>query len=273
MSNSLWKLFTRSCALCGILSLCACAQVQQIFPLKQPVEQKPAPPVVEQKAPEHENDLTLKVDFLDTISKVEVHKVSFMSMKPGTRKSVQKGKDILRVGRYQEEMLLLPKMRASRDFHVKLNRSETPKELYGYSNVTYELLSAEHEFRTLLMGGFLGMVAADGRLSSTFYFPTDKDNEYQPVTGTITPKNVHFKRVRQTRVIPKTEKQYVLRYIGKEGMQLVFERRDLSGGSRPHVIKRKKIRVPLGETKATVSGHVFKIHTATPTLLDITLLK
>lgn len=222
--------------------------------------------------PEEPGVVPIKVDLMGVGRDVEVRRVRFATLHPGERRSVQQGEDLLRVGRYDEEVLLLPKMRASRDFRIVLD-DDTPIVFDGYSNVTYECLRVDRWFKTLLFGGVFGMLEMDDTLSSTFYLPSGLHGKYRSVQGRVEPANVTFRRVRRTHVMPETENQYVLRYLGKQGMQLEFELRRLCGGSRPRVVQRERILVPLGAPLAEVAGHEFRIHTATPEILDVTLIR
>lgn len=222
---------------------------------------------------QQENMVPLEVDLAGAAQRSEVRKVRFATLRPGERRSVQQGQDLLRVGRYDEEVLTLPKVRASRDFRIELQDGRASRIFYGYSNVTYESLRADHWFRAVLFEDLLGFVELSGRLGETFYQSTNVHGRYRVVQGKVSPPGVRFQRVRRTRVLPETEKQYVLRYLGKEGMQLVFELRHLCGGSRPRILRRERMTVPLGPPELEVAGHVWRVHTATPEILDVTLVR
>lgn len=258
------------CSLIGILLLPVLAGC--IHTRTQTAPQPSGPAIIAK--PMRKHFVPLDVDIMNIDREVSIRKVRFATLHTGERRSVQRGEDLLRVGRYDEEILQLPKLRASRDFRVVLEDDQSaPDFLDGYSNVTYECLSANDRYKTLLLGGLFGMLAEDGRLGSTFYLPTREHGIYKAVTGRVEPSGVWFKRISRTRVLPKTEKQYALRYLGKQGMQLEFEIRELCGGSRPRITKRAHIFVPLGTPQAEVAGHLLRIHTATPELLDVTLLR
>lgn len=52
-------------------------------------------------------------------------------------------------------------------------------------------------------------------------------------------------------------------------MTILFEIRHLEGGSRPKVIHRQTVEVPLGTPVIEINGHRFKVHTATTEFIDI----
>ncbi|GAB6175534.1 hypothetical protein JCM16814_04250 [Desulfobaculum senezii] len=257
------------CRLTLALALCLLCGCLRLSPQPAPT---PAPPPIDVPPIPRDNEVRFNVDIIGMNSETTLRKVRFATMHKGERRSVQNGEDLLRVGRYDEEVLTLPKVRASRDFHIVLDDGKGTT-FDGYSNVTYECLRVDGTFTTMLLGGVLGMVATDGRLSSTFYIPLDSHGRYRAVTGRVEPAGVHFDPIQRTRVVAESERQYALRYLGKKGMQLEFQMREICGGSRPRVVSRQHIFVPLGTTQTEVAGHLFRIHTATPDFLDVTLLR
>lgn len=204
----------------------------------------------------------------------KIRKVRSISMTAGTRSSFEAGTDILRVLRYDEETIPLTKMQSSADFRIKLLTPDEKNEVVkGYSSVTYELLESP-----MLPDGVVwlnccyGKLNQNGTLGKFVYMPTDKKYIYNKVPVEISPKNLSFKRVVRTEVLPGSEKHYVIRFLGKKGMNILFEVRRMEGGSRPKVISRKTLEIPLGTPVIEINGHKFKVYTATTEFLDIEMI-
>lgn len=251
----------------ALLTLAAC--VKQPPDAQPPAE--PAPQV--EQAPELAPDeVLMTVGFLENVSLRKVRKVRSESLPTGTRKSFPAGTDILRILKYDEEVLTLPKMQASRDFTVRLpgkSPDAAERTLQGYSNVSYEKLNTSSGTDVLLIDSYIVAVDEDGTLSPTFHRPTDTPGVFRTLSAEISPPAVRFRDVVRTRVVPSSERHYVIRFAGKQGMSILFEVRKLKGGSRPKVMSREKVTVPLGAPLIEINGHRFKVHTATTEFLDI----
>ncbi|WP_018124780.1 hypothetical protein [Desulfovibrio oxyclinae] len=251
----------------SLLALTGCVrQASDVQPPDEP------PAQVEQESPLAPGEVRMTVGFLENISRRKVRKVRSESLATDTRKSFPAGTDILRILKYDEEVLTLPKMQASRDFTVKLpggSPDGAERTLQGYSNVSYEKLKTSHGTDVLLLDSYIVAVDGNGTLSRTFHQPTGTPGVFRNQPAEIHPVNVRFQDVIRTRVIPSSERHYVIRFEGKQGMSILFEVRKLKGGSRPKVMSREKVTVPLGAPLIEINGHRFKVHTATTEFLDI----
>lgn len=220
------------------------------------------------------DEVAMRIDLMQMPQQHRIRKTRTQTMKVGQRKTVVAGGDILRVLKYNEEVIVLPKMTASKDFAITLNNSasslpEKNVTILGYSNVTYEVLSSSDLGGVLLLDTVFAAPDSGGRLSTEFYMPTDRARIYKKISATITPSDVSFKNITRSKVIPESETHYVIKFVKKEGMSVQFEVRTLKGGSRPRVINRKPVSVPLGTPIITIKGHQFKVHTITRDFIDI----
>ncbi|MFW5499490.1 MULTISPECIES: hypothetical protein [unclassified Maridesulfovibrio] len=253
------------------LSLCLLAACKQ-----QPkVIVPPAPPlpleIAKEKAPLGKREVRLDINLTRQPDKHKLRKVRSQSMPTGARISYPAGADILRFLQYDEEIITLPKMQTNRDFKIiLLTRDQNPpKTISGYSNVTYELMNSGLPGGVILLDSFFGTLEKDGTLSSTMFIPTDRSDVFKRVQAEISPRKLKFKKVIRTNVLPDSEHHYVIRFVGKKGMTILFEIRHLEGGSRPKVIHRQTVEVPLGTPVIEINGHRFKVHTATTEFIDI----
>lgn len=220
------------------------------------------------------DEVEMRIDLAQMPDQSSIQKTSTQSMKIGERKTVDSGGDILRVLRYNEEVVVLPKMSASSDFTIGLENSvvttaQNPDTLLGYSNVTYEVFSSPTAGEVVLLGKVFAVPGADGRLEKDVFMPTGKPGILKKLRAQIKPATVKFKKVTRNKVIPSSETHYVIRFVKKDGMSVLFEVRTLRGGSRPRIINREPVSVPLGTPIITIKGHKFKVHTITPDFIDI----
>jgi len=269
--HSLYACFFIACSL--IVTGCANFQMASSQPEKTPppqvIVEKPSPPKLSA------GEVTMRIDLAEIPQKNSIRKTNSQTMKIGQRETVVAGGDILRVLQYNEEVLVLPKMSPNKDFTIRLSNpvistaAEIDTSIVGYSNVTYELLTSSLTGDVLLLDTVFAAPDKSGRLSKDFYMPTNKPNVYKKLVATVKPANVTFKRITRSKVIPSSETHYVIRFVKKEGMAVHFEVRTLKGGSRPRVVNRKPISVPLGTPIITIKGHEFKVHTITPDFIDI----
>ena len=235
----------------------------------------PVPPlpieIAKEKAPLGKREVRLDISMTRQPDKRKLRKVRSQSMPTGTRISYPAGADILRFLQYDEEIITLPKMQATRDFKIiLLTRDQNPPlTINGYSNVTYEILESSQPGGLVLLDSFFGTLNEDGTLSPTMFVPTDRKNVFRKVQAEITPKKLRFKKVVRTNVLPDSEHHYVIRFLGKKGMTILFEIRHLEGGSRPKVVNRQTMEIPLGTPLIEINGHRFKVHTATTEFIDI----
>ena len=243
---------------------------------KQPKQVITPPPplpveVVREKAPLGKKEVQLDIKLTRLPDQRKIRKVRSQSMPTGTRISYPAGADILRFLQYDEEIITLPKMQSTRDFNILLlTRDQNPPlTVSGYSNVTYELMESSLPGGAILLDSFYGTLNEDHTLSSTILLPTKRKGVFKKVQAEISPKNLRFKKVIRTNVIPDTERNYVIRFLGKKGMTILFEIRELKGGSRPKVVHRQTLEIPLGTPLIEINGHKFKIHTATTEFIDI----
>ncbi|KAF1073668.1 hypothetical protein [Halodesulfovibrio sp. MK-HDV] len=238
-------------------------------PPPQIVVAKPSPPKLAA------GEVMMRVDLAEIPQKNSIRKTNSQTMKVGQRETVVAGGDILRVLQYNEEVLILPKMSPNKDFTIRLSNpvistaAEIDTTIAGYSNVTYELLTSSLTGDVLLLDTVFAVPDKSGRLSKDFFMPTSKPNVYKKLVATVKPADVTFKHITRSKVIPSSETHYVIRFVKKEGMAVHFEVRTLKGGSRPRVINRKPISVPLGTPIITIKGHEFKVHTITPDFIDV----
>ncbi|WP_419783240.1 hypothetical protein [Maridesulfovibrio sp.] len=235
----------------------------------------PPPPlpaeVVREKAPLGKREIHLNIKLTRLPDQRKLRKVRSQSMPTGTRISYPAGADILRFLQYDEEIITLPKMQSTMDFNILLlTRDQNPPlTVSGYSNVTYELMESSLPGGAILLDSFYGTLNKDRTLSRTMLLPTKRKDVYKKVQAEISPKNLKFRKVIRTNVIPDTEHNYVIKFIGKKGMTILFEIRHLKGGSRPKIIHRQTMEIPLGTPLIEINGHKFKIHTATTEFIDI----
>ncbi|NDV22724.1 hypothetical protein [Desulfovibrio sp. JC022] len=235
----------------------------------------PVPPlpveVAKEKAPLGKKEIRLNVRLTRQPDKRKLRKVRSQSMPTGTRISYPAGADILRFLQYDEEIITLPKMQSTRDFNIMLlTRDQNPPlTVNGYSNVTYELMESDLPNGAILLDSFYGTLKKDGTLSKTMLLPTERKDVFRKVQAEITPKRLRFKPVIRTNVLPDSEYHYVIRFLGKKGMTILFEIRHLEGGSRPKVVSRQTLEIPLGTPLIEINGHRFKVHTATTEFIDI----
>ncbi|WP_320006010.1 hypothetical protein [Maridesulfovibrio sp.] len=235
----------------------------------------PPPPlpveIVREKAPLGRKEIHMDIKLTRLPDQRKVRKVRSQSMPTGTRISYPTGADILRFLQYDEEIITLPKMQSTMDFNILLlTRDQNPPlTVSGYSNVTYELMESSLPGGAILLDSFYGTLNDDQTLSKTVLLPTDRKDVFKKVQAEISPKNLKFKKVIRTNVIPGTEHNYVIKFLGKKGMTILFEIRHLKGGSRPKVIHRQTVEIPLGTPLIEINGHKFKIHTATTEFIDI----
>ncbi|WP_074217261.1 hypothetical protein [Halodesulfovibrio marinisediminis] len=220
------------------------------------------------------DEVKIDIDLARMPKKSRIRKINTQTMKIGARKTVVTGGDILRVLKYNEEVLELPKMSASKDFTITLNSpaasaSDIESTIFGYSNVTYEVLSSAKGDDVLLLDRVFAVPEKTGRLSGDFYMPTDIPQVYKNVSATVKPADVSFKSIKRNKVIAASETHYVIKFVKKDGMSVLFEVRTLKGGSRPRVISREPVSIPLGTPIITIKGHQFKVHTITPDFIDI----
>lgn len=218
------------------------------------------------------DEVKMGVSFLGNAAQRKIRKVRSQSLPAGERKSFPAGNDILRVLMYDEEVITLPKMQASKDFAVTLQNAapnETTRVIHGYSNVSYEKLKTTSGANVLLMDSFIVPVDDNGTLSDLFFRPVKSSGIFRAIKATVKPKKLKFKNVVRTHVIKESEHHYAIRFVGKDGMNILFEVRQLAGGSRPKVVSRKKVTVPMGTPLIEVGGHQFKVYTATVDFLDI----
>lgn len=220
------------------------------------------------------DEVEMRIDLAQMPDQTSIQKTSTQSMKVGERKTVASGGDILRVLRYNEEVVVLPKMSASSDFTVALTNSvvttaQDPETLMGYSNVTYEVFSSPSVGEVLLLGKVFAVPGANGRLEQDVFMPSGKPGVFRRLTAEVKPSTVTFKKITRNKVISSSETHYVIRFVKKDGMAVLFEVRTLRGGSRPRVISRQPVSVPLGTPIITIKGHKFKVHTITPDFIDI----
>lgn len=220
------------------------------------------------------DEVVMRIDLAELPPKNSIRKTNSQTMKIGQRETVVAGGDILRVLQYNEEVLVLPKMSSSKDFTITLSNTvvstaDINTTIVGYSNVTYELLTSSLVGDVLLLDTVFAVPDKNGHLSKEFYMPTNKPHVYKKLSAIVKPADVTFKHITRSKVIPASETHYVIRFVKKEGMAVLFEVRTLKGGSRPHVINRKPISVPLGTPLITINGHQFKVHTITPDFIDI----
>ncbi|GEM_PF-1632806 len=235
----------------------------------------PAPPIpleiAKEKEPLHKNETRLDIKLTRRLDQDKLRKVRSQSMPAGTRISYPAGADILRFLQYDEKIITLPKMQAAKDFEIiLLTRDQNPPlTMKGYSNVTYELMDSSLPGGAILLDSFYGTLKKDGTLSSTMLVPTGRKNVFRKVQAEISPKKIRFKPVIRTTVLPDSEHHYVIRFIGKKGMTILFEIRHLEGGSRPKVVSRQTMEIPLGTPLIEINGHTFRVHTATTEFIDI----
>lgn len=255
-----------------VVTGCANFQMATSSPDKSPSSES----VEEEYSPSNisADEVVMRIDLAQVPQKKRIRKTNSQTMKVGQRKTVVAGGDILRVLQYNEEVLVLPKMSPTKDFTITLANSvgptaDTKTTIFGYSNVTYEVLSSSSAGGVLLLDTIFAALDNSGHLSKDFYMPTNRPRVYKKLSATVKPANVSFKSITRSKVIPASETHYVIRFVKKEGMTVRFEVRTLKGGSRPHVISRKPISVPLGTPIITIKGHQFKVHTITPDFIDI----
>ncbi|WP_319778676.1 hypothetical protein [Maridesulfovibrio sp.] len=235
----------------------------------------PAPPlpakIAKEKAPLGRNEVRLNIKLLRRQDQRRVRKVRSQSMNTGARISYPAGADILRFLQYDEEIITLPKMQCTRDFKITLltRDKNPPLTLNGYSNVTYEFMDSPQTGGAILLNSFYGTLDEDGTLSKTILLPTERKNVFRKVQTETNPKKLRFKKVVRTNVLPDSEQHYVIRFLGKKGMTILFEIRHLEGGSRPKVVNRQTMEIPLGTPLIEINGHRFKVHTATTEFIDI----
>lgn len=253
------------------MSLClvtACKQQPRL--VVPPVAPLPAK-IAKKQAPLGRKEVRLNINLIREPEVRKVRKVRSQSMPAGTRISYPAGADILRFLQYDEEVITLPKMQSTRDFEIMLlTRDQNPPQtVNGYSNVTYEKVESSLPERTILLDSFYGTLKKDGTLSTTMLIPTDRKDVFKKMQAEISPKKVRFKPVIRTDVLPGSERHYVIRFLGKKGMTILFEIRHLEGGSRPKVVNRQTMEIPLGTPLIEINGHRFKVHTATTEFIDI----
>lgn len=256
--------------LCG-LTICLLAgclrQPKQIVP--------PAPPlpleIAKAKAPLRRGEIRMDIGLIRKASKRKIRKVRSQSMETGARISYPAGADILRFLQYDEEIITLPKMQAAKDFKIMLlTRDQNPPlTVNGYFNVTYEHMGSALPGGAILLDSFYGTLKKNNTLAPTMFVPTDRKNVFKKMQAEINPKKVRFKPVVRTNVLPASERHYVIRFVGKKGMTILFEIRYLEGGSRPKVVNRQTMEIPLGTPMIEINGHSFKVHTATTEFIDI----
>lgn len=257
------------CVACAFfVAGCAKYKLVKVVPVEQPAEKKPAEGIAA-------DEVTIRIDLAKEPEKSRIRKTNTQTMEIGERKTVVAGGDILRILKYNEEVLKLPKMSASKDFSITLHNTgtadkDTEKVVSGYSNVTYEVLSSPDVGDVLLLDSLFAVPSEkNGRLSGEFYIPSGTPQVYKKVSATVKPADVSFKTIKRSSVIPASETHYVIKFVKKDGMSVVFEVRTLKGGSRPRVISRNPVSVPLGTPIITIKGHQFKVHTITPDFIDI----
>ncbi|MEZ6852829.1 hypothetical protein [Halodesulfovibrio aestuarii] len=220
------------------------------------------------------DEVAMRVDLAQGPQKDRIRKTRTQTMEIGERKTVVAGGDVLRILRYNEEVLELPKMSASKDFTITLSNpssssSDKGVTIFGYSNVTYEVLSSSISDGVILLDTVFAALDKEGRLVKEVYRPTVSSGVYKKIPVTVKPADVSFRRITRSKVVPESETHYVIKFVKKEGMSVLFEVRTLKGGSRPRVMSRKPVSVPLGTPIITIKGHQFKVHTITPDFIDI----
>ncbi|NDV25693.1 hypothetical protein [Desulfovibrio sp. JC010] len=235
----------------------------------------PAPPlpeeVAKEKAPLGKKEVRLHIKLTRQPDQRKVRKVRSQSMPVGTRISYPAGADILRFLQYDEEIITLPKIQAARDFKIMLlTRDQNPPQtVNGYPDVTYELMESALPGGAILLDSFYGTLKKDGTLSKTMFLPTNRKDVFKKIQAEISPRKLKFKKVVRTSVLPGSEHHYVIRFVGKKGMTILFEIRYLEGGSRPKVVSRQTLEIPLGTPLIEINGHSFRVHTATTEFIDI----
>lgn len=235
----------------------------------------PPPPIPEAIVPEAD-EVEMHIDLSHQAQASRVKKINSESMDVGERISFSRGEDVLRILRYNEKTYVLPKMRASKDFSIRYPTAHGKKlsakksaTVLGYSDVTYETLPTSLFNEMLLVDTILLTLNKKGIPSKNIYLRTDRENIYRRVRASITPSNVVFSKAKRSKVVPGSEAHYVIKFVEKKGMSILFELRRLEGGSKPNVVSRETITVPLGTPRITINGHAFKVHTITPDVLDI----
>lgn len=230
----------------------------------EPVE--PEPPVLAA------DEVEMRIDMSQQSQKTRVRKIDTQSMAVGQRISFSRGEDVLKVLRYNEANFVLPKMRASKDFSISYKTSSNSKKtvtVSGFADVTYETLPTSLSSRMLLVDTILLALKKDGTLSKEIYLRTDREGIFRKVKASMTPSDVAFSNATRSKVVSGSEVHYAIKFVEKKGMSVLFEVRQLKGGSNPKVVSRKTITVPLGTPDIKINGHDFKIHTVTPDDLDI----
>ena len=284
ISQRNWHAFTLlqfSIFFLGLSLLSGCAfgqrQVEMHYvpppPIPEAVVLEPIEPELPALAPD---EVEMRIDMSQQSQKTRVRKIDTQSMAVGQRISFSQGEDVLRVLRYNEETFVLPKMRASKDFSIRYKKVPNGKSsakntvtVSGFADVTYETLPTSVSDRMILVDTILLALNKDGTLSKNIYLRTDREGIFRKVKASFTPSDVTFSNAKRSKVISGSEEHYVIKFVEKKGMSVLFEVRHLEGGSNPKVVKRETVTVPLGTPDITINGHDFKIHTITPDVLDI----